>query len=389
MKRIRIWIKSVAAATLAVAALAGTAKAQAVKLTSYQDLLNRVAQLEGEVESMRENTSLPPAPPADGQPAMVYGGMPGAVPGGCGYECCDPCQVCDQGGAYILFENVLVKPHFSQNTAFKIIDGANQPFDESTQSVDFDWDVEYSPRLELGYINCNGMGWRARYWHFDHTTSLSTAGNVGDVVVDIVGDPDIEIDVDAAGSLATSHSLEVYTVDLEAMMRRESCEGDLTGSVGLRYAQVDQTYDAADFDAAGVIDDVIRSRHSFEGIGPTIAGEVRRRMGSGNLSGFVNARASLLYGESDWFAFENPPEDLVTAENDDLIAIAETQIGVDYRRPSSGGREWFGRLALEAQYWHNAGTGAIQGAGDIPSDTDPREADLGFLGLSVGVGVDW
>jgi outer membrane murein-binding lipoprotein Lpp len=392
MKRIRIWMKPVAAA-IAVAALAGTAQAQAVKLTSYQDLMNRVAQLEGEVETMR--SSVPPAPAADGMPGMMYGGAPGMpmAAGGCGYQCCDPCQVCDQGGAYVLFENVLVKPYFSQNTAFKIIDSPAQPFDENTESVDFDWDLEYSPRIELGYIGSSGMGWRARYWHFDHDTSLNASGALGDVVVDIVGDPDIEIDVDAAGTLQTRHSLELYTVDLEALMRRESCEGAVTGSVGLRYARIEHAYDAADFDAAGALDDFIRSRNSFEGVGPTIAGEVRRRIGSGNLSGFINARGSLLFGDSDWSAFEVPTplngSDRVTSDRDDLVAVAETQLGVDYRRPSSGGREWFGRVALEAQYWHNGGTGAIQGAGDIPTDSDPREADLGFVGLSIGLGVDW
>ena len=389
MKRICIWMKPVAAA-IAVAALAGTAQAQAVKLTSYQDLLNRVAQLEGEVETMRASGSVPPAPPADGMPGMMYGGAQGMpmAAGGCGYQCSDPCQVCDQGGAYVLYENVIVKPYFSQNTAFKIIDSPAQAFDENTDSVDFDWDLEYSPRIELGYIGSNGMGWRARYWHFDHDTSLNASGALGDVVVDIVDDPDIEIDVDADGTLETQHSLELYTVDLEALMRRESCEGAVTGSVGLRYARVEHGYDAADFDAAGVLDDVIRSRNSFEGIGPTIAGEVRRRIGSGNLSGFINARGSLLYGDSDWSAREND-EDRVISDRDDLVTVAETQIGVDYRRPSSNGREFFGRVALEAQYWHNAGTGAIQGGGDVPTDSDPREADLGFVGLSVGLGVDW
>jgi Legionella pneumophila major outer membrane protein precursor len=393
MKRIFRSMKALAtAAALGAVAVTGTAEAQDVKVTSYEELLTRVAQLEGDLQSMRANGGLPPAPAMEGQPPMMYGGAPG-VPGGCGYQCCDPQQVCDDGGVYVLYENVIVQPYLSQNAAFKVTDPVGSPFNTSVNVVDFDWDMEYSPRIEVGRVNPDGIGWRARYWNFDHSSTRSVAGDIGFVTADVsVGVPNISTIVDLDGTMETEHSIDVYVVDFEALVHRATCDGAITGSAGLRYARSVQTYDAQSFDVAGGVDDTIRSRHSFQGIGPTFAGEVRRRVGSGNLSVFINGRASLLYGESDWFAVEDFPDEHLSVDGDtDLVTIGEAQLGLEYRRGSCSGREFFARAALEAQYWHNAGTGSIQTASnDLTQNAqDPREADLGFFGISIGTGVEW
>ncbi|MBW3541689.1 MAG: hypothetical protein KY476_15580 [Planctomycetes bacterium] len=354
------------------------------KLVSYNDLLDRVAELE---EKMAEKDA-----------AAASTMMPAPAAGVCCDTGCACESCCDQGGAYFVYENVIVKPYFSQNAAFAIdLDGVAT---DRHDVEDFEWNLKYSPRLELGYLNCDGMGWRARYWHFDHGTELNAAAaNVnGDIEVEIALEPDITIDVAANGTIETRHSLDVYTFDLEAVGRRESCEGGVTGSIGLRYARSEQNYKALDRIATGAVEDIVTSRHFIQGVGPTLSGEVRRQM-RGNVSLFANLRGSLLYGESDWVASEdnNPVgsvDDVISIEgSQDLLSIAELQLGVDYRRMTDSGRAVFARVAFETQYWANAGTGLILPASDIDNNdvqaVDPREADLGLLGLTIATGIDW
>ncbi|MBT6495234.1 MAG: hypothetical protein HOL01_11855, partial [Planctomycetaceae bacterium] len=133
-------IKSLlAAAVLGLSGLASGASAQDARLVSYEELLDRVAALEEEVAT----PSVQDAPPVD--------------------------ENTDDGGYYFSLENVFVTPYFSQNTSAFV----NGPAGSRTIR-EFDWDMNYSPRFEIGNINaCDGTGWRARYWHFDHSQTES------------------------------------------------------------------------------------------------------------------------------------------------------------------------------------------------------------------------
>jgi hypothetical protein len=267
-------IKSLlAAAVLGLTGLASGASAQDARLVSYEELLDRVASLEEEVAA----SWVPEAPPAD--------------------------TSTDDGGYYFVFENVFVTPYFSQNTSAVIVGPGN-----ANQVQEFDWDMEYSPRFEIGNVNaCDGTGWRARYWHFEHSNSQSAAipaGVAGFIVPNalaggIVGAP--------TNTLSATHSLRMSVLDLELLKRDIREDGGFTASVGVRYARIDQ-YLHARIDqylharrvgAGGALIANSSQHHDFEGIGPTIAAEYLKRFDCTYWGAFVNARGALLYGESN------------------------------------------------------------------------------------------
>ena len=82
---------------------------------------------------------------------------------------------------------------------------------------------------------------------------------------------------------------------------------------------------------------------------------------------------------------------LLNTNSHDLLAVGELQIGVDWRRSLPSGNIFFVTLAVEAQYWINAGTGAP--FNNAPFDEGnyqnarPQDDDMGFLGGNVGLGL--
>ena len=356
-------IKSLlAAAVFGLSGLASTAGAQDVRLVSYEELLDRVAALEEDMAA---------APAADLAPLD---------------------ENTDDGGYYFSMEHVFVTPYFSQNTSSIVIG----PVAGNSEVREFDWDMEYSPRFEIGNINaCDGTGWRARYWHFDHSQAVSGPIPAG-VTVNINPNNTRPGFTGAAGdTVSANHSLRMSVLDFDYMKRDISEDGGYTVSVGMRYVRMDQHLRARRVNAAGVLLNNLSQHHDFEGIGPTVAAEFLKRFDCSYWGAFVNARGSLLYGESN-LRYDNRGAAGVLANNvtdtndQDLIKVIEMQIGLDYRRPTASCHEMFLRVALEAQYWSNAGSGSGQGFGAVGAIGDSaQDADLGFYGVTIATGLDW
>jgi len=356
----RIGVTSLlAAAVLGLSGLATPAGAQDAQLVSYEQLLERVARLEEDIAD---------APVADGE------GKDGDA-----YD-----AVSDDGGLYFVYESVIVQPYFSQNTS-ALVTGPG-----TAQKVrEFNWNMEYSSRIEIGNVDpCEGTGWRVRYWNFDHSTDDRDVVSAG-VTLDI--DPnsfDGGIVIAAGDTAAATHSLRMSVLDMEFLKRDIDAEGGFTASFGLRYARIDQWLHASDTDAAGVLQNRLRQQHNFEGIGPTIAAEYLKRFDCSDWGMFINARGALLYGDSNLRYDRRTPDALastvVDINDQDLLAVTEMQIGLDYRRPTCSCHEFFLRVALEAQYWANAGS-----ASGEQDDDSAQDADLGFLGITIATGLDW
>ena len=348
-----------AATVVGLTSLAKPAVAEDASLVTYEELLDRVARLEDELAK-------PPGPAAEGEIGIARG--------------CDTC--CDTGGWYARYENVIVTPYFSRNTAYSA-----GGLGEAVVNREFNWDLEYSPRFELGYLDCDGMGWRARYWHFEHSNGIRRRFNNVDVNIAPIDDPGIDIDLNDA-LLDEVHGINLQVLDLEAIKQTKDCEGSLTGSVGLRYVRMDQQLTAREIDPAnGNLIEFLNLRHNFEGIGPTVSVEALRRFNCSNWGAYVNLRGSILYGEADLVGQDGlggTVDDVFKTRNEqDLIPVGEMQIGLDYTRG-----DWFVRVGLETQYWINAGSANAQVNQDDGAN-DPSDPDMGFLGLNVATGLNW
>jgi hypothetical protein len=357
-------IKSLlAAAVLGLTGLAVPAGAQDAQLVSYEELLDRVARLEQEVA---EAPSVPMAPPAAAETST------------------------DDGGFYGVYENVFVTPYFSQNTSMVIGGGT-----ANVAVRQFNWDLEYSSRFEFGNVDaCSHTGWRVRYWHFDHSEndrSVQAGGNQIQISPDALSGFGIQT-VNNGEIASATHSLRMSVLDMEMLKRELSTDGGFTASVGLRYARIDQWNRGRILAANGALIVNNSLNHNFEGIGPTLFGEYLKRFECSYWGAFINARGSLLYGESNYRYDERNANGAInqTGRNindQDLLANAEMQIGADYRRPTGSCHEFFLRIALEAQYWHNAGSASADTNGS--ANANAQDADLGFLGFTIATGLDW
>jgi len=303
---------------------------------------------------------------------------------GCCVDCGSGCnRNCGSGGGfYVYYENVIVQPFFTRNTAYVLDDPP--PLNDGYQEVPFDWDFSYSPRVEFGAIIDGGLGARVRYWYFDDDTSLAANDVNGDIFA-AFGDDSINfIGIDGATSALFTHSLRMHVVDMEAVVQKSNwiCSG------GLRYAQMKQLYTGSESNPGS---DTFSSGHQFEGWGLTVAAEARGPS-CGGLSVFAKVRGSFIYGTSDFFATNGDNDALLAnLNNDDLISSGEIQLGVDWRSNLASGASLLFTLAAEGQYWNNVGTGGP--ANNAPFDEGnyqnarPQDADLGFFGVTVGTGL--
>ena len=353
--------------------------AQQVKPISYEDLVSRLETVESELTAMQNASPIPD---------QVYSGNSNGV----------------SGGLFITYENVWIKPYFDHNTAYQTFD--NLPnINEEVRVTEFEWGFRSTPRIELGYITPgSGLGWRARYWQFDSSTSIGVldpnlrGGGPGRIEVGLHDDPDIEVSTGDNEAVQITDALKLTVVDAEMMSRHESDCSQLTFSGGLRYLRKEQNYQAIFRDVdTGIADDILTSKTFFEGVGPTLALEGVRRLGASSLSVFGKSRGSLLLGDSgleqariDPQDVAGPIQDFVRAENSlDFQFIAELQVGLQYERCIRNGTMLFGRLGAEVQYWPSGGSASYQNGEDSGVDEDPRDANMLLFGLSASVGTEW
>lgn len=325
---------------------------------STMNLATQFASMQAELEQLRARQGQADAILARFE-QVSFGGETGCSD--CGKGKCDDCGAgcgcncfCDIGcgGIYGGAEAVVVRPHMQHETDFNVF-GAGGQFDPR-----FDYSV--SPRIFLGWRNCRGTGIRARYWMFDQTTSPI-----------VVEDEDVAV------------GLDVQALDLE--FTQLVCWGPLNSNfaLGVRYGSVENTLSFDDGD------DYDEFRTQFDGWGPTMAMENRIPIGCSNLSVVGNLRGSLLFGDTHYTVLDDDPDPFtLTDGRDDLVAVAEMQVGLEWSRCTSYG-VFSAYALLEGQYW----AGAI---GNLALDEllfplgglvrgFSTDQDLGFVGGTFGV----
>lgn len=338
-------------------AVAGIAQAEEVSLTSYDDLLARMENLEQQVNAQSTQMVNVPA--------------------------CQSCECDDDCGRYYAgYEVVIVTPYQSNNTAILAFN------DPVIEHVGFDWGLEPSSRIELGYLGAKGaMGWRARYWQFDQSTTLDVDGSValtqdeGSIIWASLDDADTIIGLVDVDTAVMTHSIDLHVLDLE--LQTQATKNFLV-SGGFRYAEIDQSY-LADTDEGIAMGDI-----KFRGYGPTLAGEFSRPMYCG-WDVFANGRGSMMFGQQQFRASDDGGNDIMEVENTGTLAGAmEMQMGLKW---TSRNDRFFFKSALEAQYWANVGSpnpsATYANDSDEATSDDVLNENLGFLGFTIGGGFQY
>ncbi len=308
----------------------------------------------------------------------------------CGTGCCDTvgCTGCNRGAKFFAgYEATFLQPRFSDNVAFTTTESDGATFSTITDT-EFNYDYDYAPRVHFGWEHQDGVGLRATWWQLDANADTETtnppANGFGSITHPTFGTVDISTTI-PTDIFTASSSIEAYTVDLEGTKQTSFCGWDLGVGGGLRYANLEQTYLAQMSDNANTLRGEIDYQSSIEGFGPTISLNASRPI-TRRMVLFSKARGSLLFGDGESSLTAGEDLDLVspfttnrTTSRDDILSIAEIQIGVKWRGNDRSHSIFnpFWSLALESQYW--------DGVGNATSE----DGSIGFFGGNVAVGLDW
>ncbi|MEM6798152.1 MAG: Lpg1974 family pore-forming outer membrane protein [Planctomycetota bacterium] len=179
--------------------------------------------------------------------------------------------------------------------------------------------------------SCCGFGGRVRYFLFDNTVDYRSVWDSGTPV-----------------SLSGGVGVDVDAFDCEVTQRGEFRKWDLLVAGGLRYGGVDVRENSGLFSGLSAAVFFGPTGVSFDGVGPTFAGEARRELGASGLSIVGRARTALLFGDID-IASAFHGGGAISIE-DEFVQVWEFQFGLAYDHDCSFGTATCG-VFWEAQRW--------------------------------------
>ncbi len=392
---------------LLLCAVAGPALAEdaaeapaTVSMESYLELLERLDRLESELKEIRgeqEKAAAAPAPtPHVSAPADVASRPK------------EPGRFYFEGGPVIL------QSFGDQDTAFVAEDvelfgiGGGLPNAgfgfETSDSRDFNEDTEVAGRYELGFVPDEGLGWAARYFHFDSSDRVrrthDPAWTVGQFETNFFDDPDIGIDTNVGDTLVARRELDLDLVDVEAMLVNRTSGGtNFTVTGGVRYLRANQSGQWR-LIRGGTFSEIVNVRNDYEGAGPLLGASVRHALFERDrfsLDVFGLTRAGFIFGDGELELEDDNSlgvpgfNDVLRNERNNVVYTAEAQLGFEARfRPLERSKiEAYARFLAEGQFYANIGSiGSSAGASGDSDDADVlRDADLGFVGGTIMFGI--
>jgi hypothetical protein len=208
--------------------------------------------------------------------------------------------------------------------------------------------------------------------------------------------------------LTVNSGLRLNVYDVEIARAIVIDRWTFEGSVGVRYADLRQTYAADLFNpgnpALGFdrVERHQRETNRFRGAGATISGDMKCCLGGG-FALFGNARGSFLFGRSE----QEATQDFIAAttqafsaegSRDLFLPVGELELGVEWAYNGRAAR-WFVQAGLVGQAWWNAGSASVPPGGTFASSeigTPPNSSvfqastsDLNFGGFSFRLGVQF
>lgn len=311
--------------------------------------------------------------------------VPACDPCQSGVPICDPCQatppVCGSPG---LYQSMGGKPRCGWSTGFtwvflKPFYGANQAFSTTaggvTTTQDFDHSLNVSPRVYVEWVSRSDWGVRVTWFGYENESDAATvlvpAGGAGFNALNQVAIP--------GDTISAVSEFDIDTIDVDATQRFRVNRSLVNVGGGVRWLGYEHEYRStiAGPLSPGSTGNVSRQ---FSGAGPTVFGEWRRPIDGSRFSLLAAVRGSLVYGQSQTdalLATGGLPTTVVHTENDDFVAMGETQLGGEWSAWIGQRTVLFVQVAYEAQ--------ALLGVGTALDAND----DLGLHGFNTKVGLEW
>ena len=267
----------------------------------------------------------------------------------------EPCFDCIKpwGGLVMGAEATFLKPHDNLGV------GISGETADGTGFADVEFGYELAPRVWLGYMQVDGLGFRLRWWEFDHTAQGPASGPL------FVPD----------GADACAVNYDTYVIDAEFTDTRNVADKwYLQATGGFRYVNYSQNYipTAGGARLLDIDGNPLGTNIDFSGEGLTGSLTVRRMVRSW-ASLFLTGRASVVMGDATVYA-NGEMDGLHTQirQTDVLRYMWEGQMGGEVHLSTVGGSRLFARGALEVQNW----------------DGFNSDAAVGFSGFTAGVGME-
>ena len=273
------------------------------------------------------------------------------------------CQDSNVGsGFYAGAAAVLMKPHFKE--AFQL---SRTDFQTGRQTlVPFAYDYEVTPRVYFGYRNSENLGFRLSHWDFDHQGQSSTFTSngleaYGAHVVSVIFPANI-FAANFGETLNVQNRLETSTVNLHGTIDGTFKKGTYTAGVGIRYANLEQSYQATVLSQVGAPLADLSWERSFDGIGPSVIFDASKQLGCSKFSAVVSGGGALLFGQKTLqrtvFGDQSPQPaapflDLTDA--DEVVGIGEVTLGLEWATVLRRGQKLKLRGSYEGQLWAEAG----------------------------------
>ena len=296
-------------------------------------LETRVANLEAQIQSMQMNAS--------------------------NYSGNSNCNNCGERGFYFGAAAVWAKPHFKESFEYSQTSLATG----QQTLTPFEYDYNATPRIWLGFRNAGGVGLRATYWNFDAAgaTRTNTADGLnlfGAHAVTIIFPANIFAAIPGS-SMETQSRLETQITNLYATYDVTYSGVNVSGGVGLRYATLRQTLGAT---VTGPVPASLNWTREYDGVGPSVALEMRKRIKCSRFSGIAKGSGALLYGTKSierTVVGDQSPQPAVPflrlSDADEVVGIGEFGFGLEWAATMAHGSELAIAGTYEGQLWAEAG----------------------------------
>ena len=272
-----------------------------------------------------------------------------------------------------------LEPQFQRNPAYLVTRAGE------SRARDFPYRLEAAPTFSLAYMSERGLGLRFRYFHFNESSQVEDA-----VPADGFLTPSTPLFPGGffdfpGGTIRADSSLFVDAYDFEATYTCVHQRWLVLIGAGVRYAHLSQDY-VADVGSAFDTGFLVNS-HGFNGAGPSLALEAKRRLCDSDWALYGHVRGAALFGKTteSYDAVINGGADSQTfgRRYGSVVPYLEGELGLEWGC-TVGCCRFFTQTGFNAQIWWNAGNA---------SNYDPLEgrffdgSPFGFVGVALRAGL--
>jgi hypothetical protein len=278
----------------------------------------------------------------------------------------DACNTNSRGGLYLGAAAVFAKPHFKeafQHSETNLVTGLQT-------LVPFEYGYESTPRAWVGFKFSNGTGIRVSYWgfHGNGQTQTEVADGLtiyGAHAVSIIFPANI-FAINPGEVLQSADSLNTQTINYYGTYDTTIGSFEVSGGVGLRNARLEQRLDSVVLDPMGAPIRQLSWQREFNGLGPSVTIDIKRRIGCSPFSAFTQAGGALLFGTKSLnrtvFGDQSPQPAtpfLSLEDADEVVGVGEMNFGFEWSKPLASGHQFSVRGLYEGQLWAEAGAPTI------------------------------